>query len=114
MAKKPWRIFINDRNYVSWKIYDLDTKNEVPIQDTPLSTLNPVELRVFNNDIIWDNGDLAYSYIRECPTLAGVLLLENNKTYGRTENKKRLLYKCIPDDKRLPAFLVPYDIKMGF
>jgi exoribonuclease R len=46
--------------------------------------------------------------------LAGILLLENNKTYGRTENKKRFLYKCIPDDKRLPAFLVPYDIKLGF
>ena len=30
------------------------------------------------------------------------------------EKKKRLLYKCIPDDKYLPAFLVPYDIKMGF
>jgi exoribonuclease R len=40
--------------------------------------------------------------------------LENNKTFGRTENKKRLLYKCVPDDSRLPPFLVPYDIKIGF
>jgi exoribonuclease R len=114
MSKKPWRIFVNDRNYVSWKIYDLDTKNEVSIDNTPLAHLNPVEKRIFNNDIIWENGELVYSYIRECPTLAGILLLENNKTYGRSENKKRMLYKCIPDDKRLPAFLVPYDIKMGF
>ena len=43
-----------------------------------------------------------------------MLILEKNKTYGRTDNKKRLLYKCIPDDKRLPAFLIPYDIKLGF
>lgn len=46
-------------------------------------------------------------------TIPGILILENNKTYGRTENK-RLLYKCIPNNKRLPAFLVPYDIKLGF
>ena len=30
------------------------------------------------------------------------------------ENKKRLLYKCVPDDIHLPAFLVPYDVKIGF
>ena len=41
-------------------------------------------------------------------------MLEQNKTYGRNETKKRLLYKCIPDDKHLPAFLVPYEIKLGF
>ena len=51
--------------------------------------------------------------------LTGVLLLENNKTYGRTPNKKRLLYKCIPDkcmfnNKPIPPFLIPYEIKMEF
>jgi exoribonuclease R len=114
MTNIPVRLFIDDRNYMSWKIYDLDTKDEIPVFDTELSLLNPVEKRLFNNDIIHYNGELVYSYIRECPSLAGILLLENNKTYGRTENKKRLLYKCIPDDKRIPAFLVPYDIKLGF
>jgi exoribonuclease R len=76
--------------------------------------INPYEKKLFNNDIIYENGDLVHSYIRECPSLAGILLLENSKTFGRTENKKRLLYKCIPDDKRLPAFLIPYDMKLGF
>jgi len=66
--------------------------------------------------------------------LSGVLLLENNKTYGRTPNKKRLLYKCIPDKynpdkynpdkynpdkykpnaKTFPPFLIPYEIKIEF
>ena len=51
--------------------------------------------------------------------LTGVLLLENNKTYGRTPNKKRLLYKCIPDkytsnNKIIHPFLIPYEIKMEF
>ena len=28
--------------------------------------------------------------------------------------KKRLLYKCIPDNNQYPAFLIPYEIKHGF
>lgn len=35
-------------------------------------------------------------------------------TYGRTENKKRLLYKCIPNNRELPEFMVAYDLKLGF
>lgn len=101
MTNKPSRIYIDDRNYMSWKLYDLDTKNECIIDNTSMVNLNPIEKRLFNNDIISENGDIIYSYTRECPTLAGILLLENSKTYGRTENKKRLLYKCIPDDLSL-------------
>jgi len=107
---KPWRIYIDDRNYASWKYYGVDSKDATHM-DLPI---NPYEKKLFNNDIIYETGDLVHSYIRECPSLAGILLLENSKTFGRTENKKRLLYKCIPDDKRLPAFLIPYDMKLGF
>jgi exoribonuclease R len=107
---KPWRIYIDDRNYASWKYYGVDSKDAIHMD----LLFNPYEKKLFNNDIIYETGDLVHSYIRECPSLAGILLLENNKTFGRTENKKRLLYKCIPDDKRLPAFLIPYDIKLGF
>lgn len=46
--------------------------------------------------------------------ISGILILDDNKTYGRTENKKRLLYRCIPDDRDLPNYLVPYDLKLGF
>jgi len=48
--------------------------------------------------------------------MPGVLMLENNKTYGHSGSKnKKYLYKCVPDDKRLPDFLVPYEVKqMGF
>jgi exoribonuclease R len=48
------------------------------------------------------------------PYYAGVLLLENNKTYGRTPNKKRLFYKCIPDNKQMQPILVPYELNIGF
>jgi len=107
-----YRIYIADRNYQSWKFTELETNKEISPETT--QQINPHENHLFNNDIISQTGQLVYSYVRECPSLAGMLIIEKNKTYGRTENKKRLLYKCIPDDKRLPAFLVPYDIKLGF
>jgi len=46
--------------------------------------------------------------------IAGILILEKNKTYGRTPNKKRLYYICIPFLKSLPHFLIPYEIPIGF
>jgi len=44
-----------------------------------------------------------------------VLILADNKTYGRSPNNNKLLYKCVPDDCRVPPFLVPYELKnVGF
>ena len=81
---------------------------------TTLDNFTPDKL--FTNDIftIQDGVvNIVSSSVRN-DTMSGVLCLRNNKTYGRTKNG-RLLYKCIPDDKRIPAFLVPYDIKsLGF
>lgn len=42
--------------------------------------------------------------------LAGVLI--TNKTFGRSG--RRLLYKCVPDNSALPAFLVPFDLAASF
>jgi exoribonuclease R len=45
--------------------------------------------------------------------IAAVLHLSNNKTYGQLN--KRLLYKCVPNNKEIPPLLVPYEMKhMGF
>jgi len=43
----------------------------------------------------------------------GVLILKNNRTYGRYKNnpKNKLLYKCVPDDRDAPTVLVPYEMK---
>lgn len=118
---KKYQILINDRNYSSWVITDSETNKEVDLSDPLFINVNPVERKMFSRDIFTiddttDNKQLhiSYSHIKNTGEIAGVLLLENNKTFGRTENKKRLLYKCIPDDAHLPAFLVPYDIQMGF
>ena len=45
--------------------------------------------------------------------IPGVIVLNENKTYGKYK-KDKLLYKCVPDDKRLPIFLIPYKKKNNF
>jgi len=115
---KQIKVLVSDSKYTSWEFLCNETNSEIHLDDYPaLKTLNPVEHKMFSRDVFTlENGavNMIKSYIRTYPNIAGVLMLENNKTFGRTANKKRLLYKCIPDDKRIPAFLVPYDVKIGF
>lgn len=75
--------------------------------------INPIQHRLFSNDVFYYEEEthqvtLFHSTVR-VTIIPGILVLEGNRTYGRYQNNK-LLYKCIPDDKRLPVFLVPYKI----
>lgn len=109
-----YQILINDRNYSSFSFVDYDTNEIIPNQAI---NMNPIENKLFNKDIFTYNTNnitITKSDIRNGISIPGVLLLENNKTFGRTKNKKRLLYKCIPDDKDLPIFLIPYEIEIQF
>ena len=104
-----YQIFIPDRSYSSWEIES----------QGPLFKKHPFETKLFHEDIFkvhpeTQEIEIANSKTRESKCLAGILILEKNKTYGRTPNKKRLYYSCIPHDKHLPTFLVPYDIDIGF
>ena len=128
MVSRTLKIHINDRNYSSWEILDSNNFNKIDIN------IDPIESKLFTNDVFTIDSknkiDILHSSIRSTPSIPGVLILDGNKTYGRerkliegqtyTRNRAknhtgRLLYKCIPDDKRLPAFLVPYEIKnIGF
>lgn len=123
-----YKIYVNDRSYTSWEVFDTNNFNKITLN------INPLESKLLSNDVFTVNKDntvnLIHSSIRSGPAMPAVLILAGNKTYGRqnkmkegqTYNKKRsemvagkLLYKCIPDDMRLPSFLVPYEIKnMGF
>ena len=116
-----YKILIKDRNYTDWNLTNDETLEEVePIDQINLQKkINPVQQKLFTKDIfLYDQKTnyihTVYSHVRSGIPLAGILMLENNKTFGRTLNKKRLLYKCIPDDKQLPAFLIPFDMKIGF
>jgi len=83
--------------------------------------INPFDSKLFSGDvfsIVHDSGGINVrietSRVRSSDTIIpGVLILADNKTYGR--KNKKLLYRCVPDDVSLPAFLVPYEIKVvGF
>jgi len=115
-----FKIYVNDRNYSSWNIFE--TANFQPVH----LEINPSENKLFSNDVFSidnaKNVKLIHSSVRSGTSMPGVLIINGNKTYGRQNKHKndqkregRLLYKCIPDDMRLPPFLVPYEIKnIGF
>jgi exoribonuclease R len=115
-----FKIHINDRNYSSWNIFE--TANFQPVN----LEINPSENKLFSNDVFSidnaKNVKLIHSSVRSGTSMPGVLIINGNKTYGRQNKHKnekkregRLLYKCIPDDMRLPPFLIPYEIKnIGF
>ena len=113
---KNIRIFVLDREYASYIFTDQDLDKVIELPE-----IRPLEHKLFSGDVfeISDTNDekrckIHHSPLRQSSQFAGVLQLHGNKTFGRTENKKRLLYKCIPDDKHLPVFLVPYEVKVGF
>ena len=111
MTEPCFQIIIENRDYSSWNIIPCYTEENS-------YSINPINEKLFSKDIFsFKNNNkmtLIESPIRNKKEIPGILVLENNKTFGRTPNKKRLYYKCIPNDKQLPVFLVPYEIQLGF
>jgi exoribonuclease R len=105
-----YKIVLENRNYNNWNIYDSNNFQKKDID------INPIEDKLFSNDVFIlekNKVNILHSSVRTGPPIAGVLIVAGNKTYGRKNGK--LLYKCVPDDIRLPAFLIPYEIKhIGF
>ena len=106
-----YKIHINDRAYTSWEFYNVGNLTQVELD------IDPSKYKLFMNDVFTldDNKNIKieHSSVRISSSIPGVLILKGAKTFGRKKGK--LLYKCIPDDMRLPAFLIPYEIKhVGF
>lgn len=114
---------MNNRNYTDWEVFETNNFQKVQLN------ISPLESKLFANDVFTvdkhNKTQLVHSSIRNGNVIPGVLILEGNKTYGRqkaeagkTLTKKtqpKLLYKCVPDDMRLPSFLIPYEMKhVGF
>jgi hypothetical protein len=119
-----YKIILDNRNYTSWNVVNANT-----LEPATLDGFTPEQHKLFTNDVFTYNKgkvEITHSSIRFSENIPAVVILDNNKTYGREnyethlmktnkKHSKRLLYKCIPDDTRLPIFLVPYEIKqMGF
>ena len=105
-----YKILVNDRNYTDWNLFDALSLNEIE-----KLSFNPASNKLFSSDIfemIEDKVNILHSSVRCMPSIPGILVLKGNKTYGRMKDK--FLYKCIPDDRRFPEFLMPYNVKLGF
>jgi exoribonuclease R len=95
-----------DRNYSAWNNSELMTK--------------PFESKLFPGDCYsidpaTNAVTIHSSEVRLKKELPGVLILVGNKTYGRHNKNNKLLYRVVPDNKLIPGFLVPYEIKsVGF
>jgi hypothetical protein len=106
-----YKIRVSDRKWNEWGVVDSYTLKPAP---KPVG-LDPIKSKLCNQDIFtYKNGnvDILHSSLRCMPGIPGVLVLNNSKTFGKKKNK--FLYKCIPDDKRFPVFLVPHKIRIGF
>lgn len=137
MDTTTYQLIVKNRDYSNWSIQTektTETKSEsfAPMDssekgehvlrmgvDEPIwkNKINPIQDKMFSNDIFIIENDkikIIESEVKNKKEIPGVLVLENNKTFGRTNNKKRLFYKCIPNDKQLPIFLIPYEVKLGF
>lgn len=98
----------NDRLYDDYIILNNETGEK---RDTIGDTF---ALKVFDQDtfnIIGKGILIVTSFIHD-NDIAGVIVLENQKTYGKHNGK--FLYQFIPDDYRLPIFLVPFKCKDAF
>jgi exoribonuclease R len=106
-----YKVHIHDRAYSGWSFYDI-----LNYQVNNLD-VDPAKFKLFSNDVFSVDDSrvvkIEHSSVRVVASIPGVLVLKSNKTYGRKNGK--LLYKCIPDDMRLPSFLIPYEMKnVGF
>lgn len=107
-----YKINVNDRNYNEWCVYDATTMELLKNEEL---TFDPIKEKIINGDIfkiIDGKPKIVHSTIKKLKHISAVLVLNNNRTYGKFKNK--MLYRCVPDDKRLPEFVVPYKPKITF
>lgn len=95
-------LIITNKNYTNWIWVNPVTREKID------SLLNPIQLSLFNGDIVDDIGKIISSPIRILKGIPCILDCKGS-THGRINDK--LMYRCIPNDKSLPDFIVPYQCK---
>jgi exoribonuclease R len=101
-----YELNVHDRHYEKYVF--INTKD---LQETILYS-NPLSNKWFHKDIIDAAGKCLKSPYMSNHAIPGVLIINGN-TFGHLNGDltAKLLYKCIPDDKSLPVFLIPYEYK---
>jgi len=109
-----YKIRVEDKSYTKWEFV-----NSAAVNTQLDLAINPLEHKLFHNDVFTydDPGqgepgvcgvEIVHSTTRIAVNIPGILVLNEGKTYG--SNGKKLFYKCVPGDKRIPVFLIPYAI----
>ena len=107
-----YKVKVEDRKYTQYEYLDVKTLKKSEKEFTK----SPAEMRLFNQDIIDENYNVLHSSVRSMRFIPGVLVCDG-VTYGRSGGSitsPYFWYRCIPDDKRLPEFLVSFKIKHDF
>ena len=102
---RMFRFAAGDRYYTTWRV-----------EGAELTTaLDPARSKLLDGDTfdIEEGGvHVRESPARAAPQHLGVLAVNTTTTYGRYKGKH--LFRCVPDDKLLPCFLIPYRQRLGF
>lgn len=108
--KTNMELIILAQDYINWQWRNIYSGE---IIDKSQSIINPAMECLIHGDAVDDMGKiLTPSSIRTEKNIPCILDFKGS-TYGRVKDK--LLYRCIPDDKTIPQFIVPYDPKnIGF
>lgn len=103
-----------EKSQFTWSIIDNETFEPVTLGDS----FRPKKLfpeDVFTYDPAICRLVIKHSVVRSMTNIPAVLIVDDYNTYGKYKKNDKSLYKCVPDDTRLPPFLVPYKIKhVGF
>jgi exoribonuclease R len=103
---------VKDRNYSEWSVLGAGgAEVNLPI-DFNQHKLFHEDRITLKDEMNPGKGFSIFSPTRQFQYISGVLVLEDGRTYGRSG--KKMLYKCCPDNKYLPYFLIPYMPKLGF
>ena len=110
------KLIITSPKLTTYKFVD-DDNNEIPVTNLDIIKEKLLHEDEFDIDINLDLEKnsiikMTHSPVRACNHISGILVLMGNKTYGSVNNKK--FYRCIPDNKYFPNFLIPYTMKNKF
>lgn len=101
-----YKLIIKKRDYSEFEIEKFPNSLQDP-------SFHPFEQKLFSGDVFsLDSSskiNVLQSPVKSAKDIPGVLVIHGNTTYGTLNDK--FLYKCIPNDKSLPCFLIPYKMK---
>lgn len=100
-------LLILSQFYTEWQWRDIFTNEKV---NQTMISINPVEKHLFHGDIVDEITEqiITPSFIRTMKNIPCILDFKGS-THGRLKDK--LFYRCIPNDKTIPQFIVPYETK---